>query len=608
MKPARDWNSQKVALAALSLVLALALGACDGSAPSSTTGAAIAPVDLIISSDGRRQSGFIPLPDGAQLKYTLLLPAAEGKFPLIVEYDGYGAGSASSAPNGFLERGYAYLGLNIRGTGCSTGGPWDVFSPQWGRDGAFAVEWAAQQPWSTGKVGMWGVSFGGYMQLWVAAFRPRGLAVIVPGAVVTDILRDVPQPGGVPNVLFPVVWWSILNQTWLAAGVDGTSQGHAACREIAAANIRDNQSRSIVDTMLEMTHESAFTLERSANRYTHAIEVPTLGIESWQDEQVSPRGGFYEDTMDPNLIWMVGANGGHGNYVSLPAFQELAYRFYDHYLKGEDNGAERTPHFQIWNETGTDGVAAWTTAFPQWPVPMEPMRWYLREGGQLGDQPPAAAESADRYAYPVPGPAVLYPIGAVGSVAIVSAWSGPADPAGTAAYTSPPLTEDLSFYGPASADLWVSSTAMDTDMQVTLTEVRPDGMEMYVQRGWLRASQRALTPERSTELRPFHTQTVESQRPLTPGIPELLRVELLKFAHTFRKGSRIRLLIDTPSPTGLWAFAITPTAGDNTIWHDPEHPSSLVLGLLKGQVAGQPLPACESLQSQPCRPETLGAQ
>jgi uncharacterized protein len=137
---------------------------------------------------------------------------------------------------------------------------------------------------------------------------------------------------------------------------------------------------------------------------------------------------------------------------------------------------------------------------------------------------------------------------------------------------------------------------------VTITEVRPDRQETYVARGWLRASQRKLDPELSTVTRPYQTQQQSDVQLLTPLSPVLARVEVFPFDHVFRAGSAIRMIVDTPSQTGGWNFLLRPTAAQNTILHDRDHPSRLVLGVLRGHRARASLPACNTLLNQPCRP------
>jgi hypothetical protein len=160
--------------------------------------------------------------------------------------------------------------------------------------------------------------------------------------------------------------------------------------------------------------------------------------------------------------------------------------------------------------------------------------------------------------------------------------------------------------GSASLDLWLTATAPDVDVQVTLTEVRPDGQEVYVQQGWLRASQRALDPARSSELRPFQTHVAEDLAPLLPGEPVLARVEIFPFGHVFRAGSRVRVWVEAPTVLPqLWAFAPSPLPARVEVLHDPAHASRLVLPLVPGARAPVGQPECGTVIRMPCRPDPL---
>jgi predicted acyl esterase len=219
---------------------------------------------------------------------------------------------------------------------------------------------------------------------------------------------------------------------------------------------------------------------------------------------------------------------------------------------------------------------------------------YLRAGARLGLAPPTAAESADSYQYPTPTANVGYDWTAR------NWWTNPQAPGGEVVYTTPPLAQDAEFLGPGSADLWVSSTSPNADVQVTLSEVRPDGQEMYVENGWLRLADRQLDPRTSTALRPNHPYTLPASEPLAPLTPVEARLELEPFDHVFRAGSAIRLSIDSP---GVY-FAILPTPARNSIYHQPRMASRLVLGWVPGASAHAPLPACGSVLDQPCRPNS----
>src|SRR5262249_36971806 len=154
--------------------------------------------------------------------------------------------------------------------------------------------------------------------------------------------------------------------------------------------------------------------------------------------------------------------------------------------------------------------------------------------------------------------------------------------------------------GSGSVDLWLNSTVDDADLEVNLSEVRPDGQEMFIQSGWLRASYRGLGPD-STDLWPSPTFQEKDWSPLVPGEWVQARVGICAFGHVFRAGSRIRIMVDTPGDSRAeWRFALKTFSGDAnyTIGHDATHPSSLALPLLQGVTAPTPLPPCPSLRGQ----------
>jgi uncharacterized protein len=104
---------------------------------------------------------------------------------------------------------------------------------------------------------------------------------------------------------------------------------------------------------------------------------------------------------------------------------------------------------------------------------------------------------------------------------------------------------------------------------------------------------------------PVHTHLESDVEPLVPGAPTAMRLEILPVDHVFRAGSRIRLIVDTPSQTGGWNFKPLANAGVNSILHDAKHPSKLVIGTVPGASAPAAYPACDSLLNQPCRPDAF---
>jgi predicted acyl esterase len=174
----------------------------------------------------------------------------------------------------------------------------------------------------------------------------------------------------------------------------------------------------------------------------------------------------------------------------------------------------------------------------------------------------------------------------------------------TQSFISEPLPNQLTLLGSASADLWIASTDPDTDIEITLTEVRSDGQERYVQNGWLRASHRRLDEKHSTELRPRQTHLEVDAELLPKNDFAFVRVEIFPFAHVFRPGSQIRLSVEAPGGNRpLWTFDAL-TGKDTTNWlaHSVHRPSSLVLPVVPDVKVPAELPPCPtSLRAQPCR-------
>jgi putative CocE/NonD family hydrolase len=541
------------------------------------------------------EHGYLPLSDGTQLNYTLTRPSATGRFPLVLKYDPYIAGVTSEA--WWNESGYAMLGVNFRGTGCSQGAFEPLRTDIWGKDGAAVVAWVARQPWSDGNIGMIGYSFTGVSQLATAAFAGPALKAISPGNVFPDFYRDMIYPGGIHNAWIP--GWIAIRNFLLGTEAFQRSASDPECAASQAQQAAPNESQS-ADTALHPYLDDFWSTQ--PERFLDRVHIPVLGCVNWQDTTVYSRAfNAYREQLDPRTTWVVGGNGAH---VDCPNSRARLVRFFDRYLKGEQNSWEATPHLLLAHEVAGkspaneklgDAAGAWQSWFAKWSdmdAAIHPIALHLRQGRRLALSAPSASEPPDSYRYPTPT------ANTPGDFAGTSAWKNPALPGGTVVYTTPALSRDAEFLGSGSADLWVSSSAPDTDVQVTLSEVRPDGQETYVENGWLRLSHRRLDAGRSTALRPDHSYREADSEQLTPGKPVPGRIEMEPFDHVFRAGSAIRLSIDAP---GGW-FQITPLAATNSVYHQPGMDSKLVLGWLPGATAHAPLPACDTLLNQPCRP------
>jgi hypothetical protein len=377
-------------------------------------------------------------------------------------------------------------------------------------------------------------------------------------------------------------------------------------------------------------------------------------VQSWQDEQVGSRAVHLLERLD--VPWkFIGMNGDHGEYYGDDVFPHIL-RFLQYHLKQEIPAAERAirvpvrlpnglPHptktrpetfeealaryqdeddVRINWENGAGGgrTSAWSQTFATWPVPdQRPWRLQLGADGSLRQAgapagsvpydyvPEVGSQQRGEYTIDLHEEEIEDTGTPLDGTEVVAgtppaSWSDRPPDGTSASFTTAALDADKVLLGSASLDLLVSSTAPDTDFEVTLSEVRSDGNEVFVQQGWLRASHRKEDPTLSTALRPFQTHTlVDAVNPLVPSVPTPMRIELFPFGHVFRAGSRIRITVAAPhTHPDLWGFVSLPVPAVNTI-HTGPGASSLVLPLVDGATAGvAALPPC-TLRNQPCRAE-----
>lgn len=277
---------------------------------------------------------------------------------------------------------------------------------------------------------------------------------------------------------------------------------------------------------------------------------------------------------------------------------------------------ERIPPVRILFDNGAGSATAgnplpgFEHAFPRFPLPGTTARsWYLGAGGLLTDAKPTAT-GTDRFTWSKPARPPTDFTGDTGGGHgglwnAIPPYNWTQNPPGTAlSYVSAPLKSSTVIVGGGSAQLWLKSSTPDVDLQVTVTEVRPDGKETYVQSGWLRASERKLDPARSSLLAPYPTFRRADARALPTGWFSEVVVPLYYEGHAYRRGSRIRIIISAPNgDQPIWSFRNTVPAGRATVQltHSRQMPSRLVLPLVPGVSVPTPLPPCPGLRGEPCR-------
>ena len=578
-------------------------------------------VETIGGVDAVREWGYLTMRDGVELAFEVVRPDDDQPHPTLFTYDGYAAGADPDA--GYAERylpdGYALLGVNLRGTSCS-GGTFDFFQPAEAHDGYEVVEWAATQPWSTGRVGMIGKSYPGITQLFVAETQPPHLAAISPGHYYADVYRDIANPGGIPNYAFAALW-SFISQPGpgVLAAPGESLAGDATC----LVNQRHHATNAPDNPLLQAEthpHEVMLHAERSPLTHADRIDVPVYQALSWQDEQLMSRNTHFLATLDELGVpyRAVLSNGDHGTYREGPQMAELD-RFLEAHLVAPEVLADGTlledylaePSVSVFWEQGETTAPRWVTELDGWGDQAVARVEPLSADGGLGGPTVAGSTSWLHNAAGTQGIADGTTLGS--DYQTVTTWDRYSPPPGTfVAFTSLPYTEDVALLGSASADLWLTATAPNVDLQVTLTEVRADGTEVFVNQGWLRASQRQLDRARSTALLPVHTHREADVAPLSMTEPSLVRVEVLPFGHVVREGSRLRMWVEAPTAVPqLEGFQLDPTPARVTIHSGADFPSALVLPVAvsapvpqvyAGQ-AGQP--ACGVSQRNHCRTDPL---
>jgi predicted acyl esterase len=257
------------------------------------------------------------------------------------------------------------------------------------------------------------------------------------------------------------------------------------------------------------------------------------------------------------------------------------------------------------------------SAFPTPGAGATPRTWYFGPHGTLNDSTPTSA-GTDTYtsnasALPLTDYSSNTGSGGLWGNASQWEWNWQQNPSGSAvSYTSAPLSTDTTVIGGGAVDAWVQSSTPDVDLQATVSEVRTDGHETFVQNGWLRASERKLATtsdnifkEQPTATEPIPTFMASDAAPMPAGQFAEVKIPLYFEGHVYRAGSRIKVTIAAPNGTQpIWSFNETQPSGGTAIEQvafSPTTPSSLVLPVVSGVSAPAGLPACPSLRNEPCR-------
>jgi uncharacterized protein len=592
-------------------------------------------------------------------------PVPEGPTPTLIEYGGYGYADPAGPQNGISIlanlMGFTVVDVNMRGTGCS-GGAFDFFEPLQNLDGYDVIETVARQPWVRhNKVGMMGISYGGISQLFTAQTQPPSLAAVSPLSVI-DSTQTTLYPGGILNTGFAVEWAKDRIHDAKPASPDGgqpwaykrIQEGDDTCKQ---NQVLHSEAADLMAKIRENDHyvpEVADPLD--PRTFVNKINVPTFLACQWTDEQTGAHcptlakhftgtdrkwftftNGTHVDSLAPEtfnrwcdflalyvarqapiqncasthpaapLIYEA-AMGIHG--VTMPPDPIQAQPTYE----GALGAFEQQPSIRILFDNGAGGKQpgepqpAFEHSWPSFPIPGTTARsWYLSQDGGLADAPPKKP-GADSFTWDAHARPLTNFHGNTGSGGLWSAtpdydWVHP--PAGSAvSYVTAPLTSDTTVIGAGAVYAWVRSSTPNVDLQATITEVRPDGKETFVQNGWLRGNERKLDATKSTPLEPVPTFRESDVSPLPSDRFVEVPIPLYYEGHVYRAGSRIRVTMSAPNgDQPVWSFSEAEPNGTATvdIARSKKMPSRLLLPVVPGVDVLTGLPPCPGLRGEPCR-------
>ncbi len=493
--------------------------------------------------------------DGLVLRADVYRPVGEGSYPVIMSYGPYAKGMSfpdsrpyawkhlvesypevtrgSSSryqawevvdPERWVPDGYAVVRVDARGTGRSPGivDPW---SPRETRDLYDCIGWAGRQPWSSGKVGLNGISYYAINAWQVAALNPPHLAAICAWEGAADHYRDVCYHGGI---------FSEFLTNWHARGVIPMQHGYGERGQrsqltgelvtgpetLADETLAKNRN-DVVASALAHPFDDEYHRERSAE--LERIRVPFLSAGNWGGHGLHLRGNTeaFMRASSPQK-WLEFHGDTHWTHFYTDYGVDLQKRFFGHFLKGEHTGWDKQPRVQLQvrhpGETFViRGESEWPLARTRW------TRFYLDPATRGLTQHAPAQSAVLRY-----------------------------DSMGDGlTFSTPPLTEPLEITGPLCARLYVSSSTADADVFLILRVFAPNGAEVVFQGaqdphtpvafGWLRASRRKLDAARSLPYRPYHTH--DENQPLRPGEPVALDIEIWPTSIVVPQGYRLALSV-----------------------------------------------------------------
>ncbi len=513
----------------------------------------------------------VPMRDGVKLAANVYLPKGDGPWPVLLTRTPYNKNAADRTAARITRAGYALVSQDVRGRYASEGAYVPFENDM--LDGYDTVEWVAGQKFCTGKVGIFGASAGGITSNLAAAAAPPHLTAAYVVVAPDSLYYRSRFVGG--------------------AFKESHSAGWLRAQGLGAERITEYHRRACLD---QRTKDTDFLFHRQN------VKVPVFNVGGWHDifaegtlsdfvylqnegregargKQKLFMGAFGHGKLEGDLEYPQGGRG-----VSADSIDDQM-RWWDYWLKGVQNGIMQEPPVSYYlmasARKGHASPKNRLVAAAAWPPPSDKSRYYLREKFGVSTQPPAAADASQSYAA---DPAD--PVPTVGGQNL-GRDVGPRDQRAIKPrpdylrFQTELLAEDVVVAGHIDMELWAATDGPDTDFVVKLVDVYPDGYE-------------ALILDYPLRTRFRFGREPQDVKMMTPGKPELLKIDMWSTANVFEAGHRIAVHV---SSSNYPRFDVNPNTGDpigvpaekprvarNTIYFDAAHPSAIVLTVVKGKL------------------------
>jgi putative CocE/NonD family hydrolase len=558
----------------------------------------------------------VKMRDGIYLSTDIYLPDAPGKFPALLSRTPYSNNGAGAVESGkwYAERGYAYLAQDVRGKYDSEG-KYTLFRDE-ANDGQDTIEWIGTRPWSNGKVGMLGGSYGGYVQIATGVRTSPYLTALTASVTTSDIYNNWIYVDGTLLLSF-VLGWGAVDMDGRVMQYGPAYDWPTVYRHLPLATIDRAASHTSAGFRALLQHPRAndpFWQGISFENEVANISVPMLVVEGWYDiflrgalqDDVAIRKQSESELARKNKRLIIGPwshnTGVRNNNPQFSAtgpersidfgpnaavnLRNVYLRWNDFWLKGIDNGVGQEPPIAIF----VMGENDWRYE-NEWPLARTRYtKYYIGGGGKAnsaaGDgtllpAPPAGGAAADSFTYDPAAPVPTAGGNLLDCLGCNSAFSGPLNQNqvemrdDVLVYTTPVLAEGVEVTGPITMKLYAASSAKDTDWTAKLVDVHPDGYAQNIQDGIVRAR--------------YRTGKVAPATLLEPGKVYEYDVDLWATSHTFLPGHRMRVEI---SSSNFPRFDRNLNTGEDpmtgtrmekarqTIYHSAQYPSHIVLPII----------------------------